>query len=353
MNTFGQHFRITTFGESHGTALGAVIDGCPAGLALTTQEIQAELNRRKPGQSALTTPRNEKDQVEILSGVFEGKTIGTPLACIVRNQDHQSKDYEFLRNTFRPGHADEMWHYKYGHRDHRGGGRSSGRETLARVIGGAIAKKILYAMAKTRVIAHVSSLGGVESNPEYFDREEIEKNPVRCADPHAVEKMISAVMEAKKQSESLGGEITLNIINCPPYLGNPVFGKIEGELARAVLSCGAVRSFEYGIGSDAKLQKGSVQNQISEGISGGMTTGEDITIRVSVKPTPSIAQKQNAKTTEGSIDDFVIGGRHDPTIPPRLAPVLESMASLVLVDALLAPPDRMDQIFREKKDSFE
>lgn len=348
MNTFGQYFRITTFGESHGVALGTVIDGCPAGLALGKEEIQAELNRRKPGQSSVTTQRKEKDQVEILSGVFEGKTTGTPLACIVRNEDQQSKDYEFLRNTFRPGHADEMWHYKYGHRDHRGGGRSSGRETLARVIGGVIAKKILYAMSRTRVIAHVSSLGGVVSDPKYFDREEIEKNPVRCGDPYAAEKMISAVMDAKKKSESLGGEITLCITHCPPYLGNPVFGKIEGELARAVLSCGAVRSFEYGVGTDAKFQKGSVQNQMSEGISGGMTTGEDITMRVSVKPTPSISQKQSAKTTEGSIDDFVIGGRHDPTIPPRLAPVLESMVSLVLVDSLLSPPDRMDQIFRGK-----
>lgn len=346
MNTFGKNFRVTTFGESHGVALGAIIDGCPAGLPLGEEEIQAELNRRKPGQSAMATPRKEKDQVEILSGVFEGKTIGTPIACVVRNQDQKSKDYEFLRTTFRPGHADEMWHYKYGHRDHRGGGRSSGRETLARVIGGAIAKKILYACNKTKIVAHVSSLAGISYSPENFDREEIEKNPVRCGDPIAAQKMIEAVMEAKKNSESVGGEITIQIINPPQYLGNPVFGKIEGELARAIMSCGATRSFEYGIGMEAKDQKGSIQNQRKEGISGGLTTGSDITLKISVKPTPSISQKQVANTTEGSINDFIVGGRHDPTIPPRLAPVLESMSALVLADALLAPVDRMDQIFR-------
>ena len=346
MNTFGKNFRITTFGESHGAALGTIIDGCPAGLPFTAEEIQAELNRRKPGQSAMATPRVEKDQVEILSGIFDGKTIGTPIACIVRNQNQASKDYDFLKTTFRPGHADEMWHYKYGHRDHRGGGRSSGRETLSRVIGGSIAKKILYANNKTKIVGHVSQLAGVSYDPENFDREEIEKNPVRCGDPIAAEKMIEAVMDAKRKSESVGGEITLQIVNPPKYLGSPVFGKIEGELARAIMSCGATRSFEYGIGVSAKDQKGSVQNQRKEGISGGITTGDDIFLKISVKPTPSISQKQTASTLDGDIDDFVIGGRHDPTIPPRLTPVLESMVALVLCDQLLAPVDRMDQIFR-------
>lgn len=346
MNTFGKNFRVTTFGESHGVALGAVIDGCPAGLEISTDDIQTELNRRKPGQSAMATPRVEKDQVEILSGVFEGKTIGTPISCVVRNQNQASGDYDFLKTTFRPGHADEMWHYKYAHRDHRGGGRSSGRETLARVIGGAFAKKILEVNSNTQIIGHVSALAGVEINPENINFEEIEQNPVRCADPIAAEKMIEAVMEAKRNSESVGGEITIQIKNPPKYLGGPVFGKIEGELARAIMSCGAVRSFSYGIGSQAKDQKGSVQNQKREGISGGITTGDDIFLTISVKPTPSISQKQVATTTDGKIDDFVIGGRHDPTIPPRLVPVLEAMVALVLTDYLLAPADRMDQIFR-------
>ncbi len=346
MNTFGQNFRVTTFGESHGVALGCIIDGCPAGLEISTEDIQAELNRRKPGQSAMATPRVEKDQVEILSGIFEGKTIGTPIACIVRNQDQASKDYDFLRTTFRPGHADEMWHFKYGHRDHRGGGRSSGRETLARVIGGAFAKKILQKNNETQIIGHVSALAGVTADENNFDESEIEKNPVRCANRESAEKMIEAVMEAKRKSESVGGEITIQIKNIAKYLGSPVFGKIEGELARAIMSCGAVRSFEYGIGKNAKNQKGSIQNQRKEGISGGITTGDDILLKISVKPTPSISQKQTAQTLNGEINDFVIGGRHDPTIPPRLVPVLEGMVAMVFADQLLAPVDRINQIFR-------
>ncbi len=349
MNTFGRNFRVTTFGESHGVALGAVIDGCPAGLEISTEEIQAELNRRKPGQSAMATPRIEKDQVEILSGIFEGKTIGTPIACIVRNQNQASKDYDFLKEVFRPGHADEGWFYKYEHRDHRGGGRSSGRETLARVIGGTFAKKILAENNATQIIAHVSSLAGVDScdiSHADFDTAEIEKNPVRCGDKKAAEKMIEAVIDAKRKSESVGGEITICIKNCAKYLGTPVFGKIEGELARGIMSCGAVRSFEYGIGSKAKHQVGSMQNKRKEGISGGLTTGDDIIITVSVKPTPSISQKQKANTPNGEISDFVIGGRHDPTIPPRLVPVLESMVAMTLADFLLESPDRMNQVFR-------
>ncbi len=345
MNTFGRYFRITTFGESHGIALGAIIDGCPAGFSFSAEEIQSELNRRKPGQSAVATPRNEKDQVEILSGIFEGKTIGTPIACIVRNEDQKSGDYDWLKTVFRPGHADEMWQKKYHHRDHRGGGRSSGRETIGRVIGGSLAKKLLYSIAGTKIIGHVSELAGVSADPERFDREVIETNMVRCGDAIAAVQMEEAVIEAKKNSESVGGEIEIIIKNVPTCLGSPVFGKLEGELARAILSCGAVRSFEYGIGKNAKAQKGSDQNKRKEGIAGGITTGDDIVIKVSVKPTPSISQKQTVQTVDGPVEDFVIGGRHDPTIPPRLVPVLESMVALVLVDFLLAPPDRMDQIF--------
>lgn len=324
--------------------LGAIIDGCPAGFAFSAEEIQAELNRRKPGQSAVATPRAEKDQVEILSGIFEGKTIGTPIACLVRNEDQKSNDYDWLKTVFRPGHADAMWQKKYHHRDHRGGGRSSGRETIGRVIAGSLAKKMLYSLANTKIIGHVCELGGVVANPDRFDREVIEQNVVRCGDPISAEAMVEAVMEAKRQSDSLGGAIEIIIKNPPACLGSPVFGKVEGELARALLSCGAVRSFEYGIGSQAKSQRGSEQNQRKEGISGGITTGDDIVIRVSVKPTPSISQPQTVQTVDGLQEGFVIGGRHDPTIPPRLVPVLESMVALVLIDFVLAPADRMDQI---------
>ncbi len=344
MNTFGRNFRVTTFGESHGTGLGAVIDGVPAGLEFSAEEFQIDLNRRKPGQSAMATPRNEKDQVEVLSGIFEGKTIGTPIACVIKNQDQKSKDYDWLRTTFRPGHADHVWHGKFQHRDHRGGGRSSGRETIGRVLGGSIAKKLLKVSSNCEVIAHVSSLAGVDANLEKIDFTEIEKNPVRCGDKEAAEKMVEAVMNAKKNSESVGGEITIFVKNPPPFLGAPVFGKIEGEFARALLSCGAVRSFEFGSGSEAKKQKGSVQNKMHEGISGGILTGEDFSLKISVKPTPSISQKQTVQTLEGEIENFVIGGRHDPTIPPRLAPVAEGMVAMVLADFLLAPADRMDQI---------
>ena len=245
MNTFGKNLRITTFGESHGVGLGAVIDGVPAGLEFSCEEFQADLNRRKPGQSAMATPRVEKDQVEVLSGIFEGKTIGSPIACVIKNQNQNSKDYDWLKTTFRPGHADEVSHGKFGHRDHRGGGRTSGRETIGRVLGGAIAKKILKVASNCEVFAHVSALAGVESNPENFKKEVIETNPVRCGDSEAAEKMIEAVMNAKKNSESVGGEITIFVKNPPRYLGSPVFGKIEAELAKGLLSCGAVRSFQF------------------------------------------------------------------------------------------------------------
>lgn len=344
MNTFGRYFRVTTFGESHGIALGAVIDGCPAGFSFDAAQMQAELNRRKPGQSVVSTPRVEKDQVEIVSGIFEGKTLGTPIACLVRNENQHSSDYDWLKTVFRPGHADEMWQRKYHHKDHRGGGRSSGRETIGRVMAGSLAKKILYASSNTKIIGHVCELGGVVADPLRFDREVIETNMVRCADPIAAIQMEQAVMEAKKKSESVGGAIEIIITNPPVCLGNPVFGKLEGELSRAVLSCGAVRSFEYGIGIAAKDQVGSVQNQKKEGISGGISTGDTIVLRMSIKPTPSISQPQKVQTNTGEQDNFIIGGRHDPTIPPRLVPVLEAMVALVLVDFLLAPPDRIDQI---------
>lgn len=345
MNTFGTHFRLTTFGESHGFALGAVLDGCPAGLSLSALDIQAELNRRKPGQSHITTPRQESDQAEILSGVFEDKTLGTPIAVVVRNADQRSKDYSQMKDIFRPGHADETWHKKYGHRDYRGGGRQSGRETLSRVIGGAIAKKLLSKISGTKIIGHVTQIADITATT--FDAQEIEKNLIRCADPIAAQKMEAYIVEAKKEHDSLGAMVEIRIGNPPAFLGTPVFGKVESDLAKALLSVGTTRSFEYGEGVVVSTRKGSEQNPLREGISGGISTGEDICLRIAIKPTPTIAQQQRMRTASGEEIDYTVHGRHDPIIAPRFVPVAESMVALVLADHLLAPPDRMDQVFRK------
>ncbi len=339
MNTFGKNFRVTSFGESHGTALGAVIDGCPAGLKLKLTDIQKELDRRKPGQSKITTPRKEKDQAEILSGIFEDKTLGTPIAIIVRNKDAKSKDYKKLKNIFRPGHADQIWEEKYGHRDYRGGGRSSGRETIGRVIGGAIAKKLL---GKTKIIAHTEVVGNIFA--EKFNIKEIEKNPLRCADKNKAKEMMEAIKQAQKEKDSLGGIVRIEIINPPKYLGEPVFEKLQARLAEALLSIGAVRSFEFGSGLCVADMKGSEQNLEKEGISGGISTGNNISIAIAVKPTPSIAQKQQALNNKGKKVDIEIKGRHDPVIIPRLIPVAEAMCAMVLADLLLEPPSFVSQL---------
>lgn len=345
MNTFGQYFKVTTFGESHGVALGTVIDGCPAGLQLNLKDIQIELNRRKPGQSKITTPRKEGDIAEILSGVFEEKTIGTPIAVIVRNKDQNSKDYSQMQNIFRPGHADETWHEKYHYRDHRGGGRQSGRETLSRVIAGAVAKKLLYYTSKTKIIGSVFSLGEIKS--ENYNEEEIENNIIRCADKNAAKKMEELIIATMKKQDSLGAEINIKIKNPPKYLGSPVFEKLEANLAKAILSVGTTRSFEYGEGIKVASKLGSEQNKINEGISGGISNGEEININIAIKPTPTISQIQKMKTAGNKIIDFSVKGRHDPVIAPRFVPVAESMVAIVLADMLLAPPDRVDQIFRK------
>lgn len=344
MNTFGTHFRITTFGESHGIALGVVIDGCPAGLPISAEEIAAELGRRRPGQSAVTTPRDEKDTPEILSGIFEGKTLGTPIAIVVRNEDQHSKDYGKMREIFRPGHSDEVWHEKYGLRDFRGGGRQSGRETIGRVIGGAIAKKLMTEVSGTQITASVVQIGNIVA--EKYDAAEIEKNIVRCGDKIAAEKMIAEIEKARQEHDSLGALVEIRITNPPKNLGNPVFGKIEAELAKALLSIGTTRSFEYGEGMKVASRRGSEQNPFREGISGGITTGEEIRLRVALKPTPTIAQSQKMRTAKGEEVDFTVHGRHDPCIAPRFVPVAEAMVALVLADFVLAPPDRMEQIFR-------
>lgn len=344
MNTFGTYFRLTTFGESHGKALGAVINGCPAGLSLSEEEIALELARRRPGQSDMATPRNESDTPEILSGIFEGKTIGTPIAVLVRNTDQHSKDYSALKEVFRPGHADEVWSQKYGHRDHRGGGRQSGRETLSRVIGGAIAKKLLQTVTQTEIFAHVVQLGNIHA--ERFEKEEIEKNPLRCADPLVAKQMEELVRKTKKEGDSLGALVEIVVENPPKLCGSPVFGKIEAELAKALLSVGTTRSFEFGEGISVAGRFGSEQNPKREGISGGITTGETIRIRVAIKPPPSIGKQQEMKRLEGGTVQTSVTGRHDPTIAPRFVPVAESMVALVLADALLAPPERIDLLFR-------
>lgn len=344
MNTFGTHFRVTTFGESHGVALGAIVDGCPAGLPIDGEFIAAELRRRRPGQSHVSTPRKEDDAPEILSGIFENKTIGTPITIIVRNSDQRSGDYNTLKDIFRPGHADEVWHEKFNHRDYRGGGRQSGRETLSRVIGGAIAKKLLLETCKTRIIGHVTQIGVIHAN--HFDETEIEKNPIRCADKEAAKLMEGLIMETKDKHDSLGAMVEIIVKNPPRMCGSPVFGKLEAEFAKAILSIGTTRSFEYGEGISVASRLGSEQNKFREGISGGISTGDEIRIRVAIKPPPTIAQKQQMKTAAGDTIDYSVGGRHDPTIAPRFVPVAEAMIAIVLADALLAPPDRIDQLFR-------
>jgi len=339
MNIFGKNFKVITFGESHGKALGAIVDGCPAGIKLNKKDIQKELDRRKPGQSRVTTSRKESDCAEILSGVFEDKTLGTPICVIVKNQDAIPKDYKNLKDIFRPGHADQTWQEKFGHRDYRGGGRSSGRETIGRVIAGAIAKKILALKSKIKIIGHVFAVN--EITAKKFQEKEIEKNIIRCADSQVAKEMIKAVEKANLNQDSLGGLVKIEIKSMLKSLGEPVFSKIEAELAKAILSIGAVRSFEIGAGLKAAKNLGSQQNKIKEGIAGGITTGDDITITLAVKPTPTIAQKQKTINASGKKVYFQAKGRHDPIILPRLVPVAEAMCALVLVDFLLSPTSKI------------
>ncbi len=317
-NTFGHLFRLTTWGESHGQAIGGVIDGCPAGIPLSEKDIQPDLDRRRPGQSNLTTERAETDQVEILSGVFEGKTTGTPISLIIYNKDQRPEDYEKIKNTYRKGHADETYDLKYGFRDYRGGGRASARETAMRVAGAAIAKKVLStAGEKTKVIAYTKQIGDLTVNEPDFNV--IEQNPVRAADLKVAKQMESAILEAKEAGDSLGATLEAQISNCPIGLGEPVFDKFKADLAKATLSINAVLGFEYGPGFDVANLKGSENNKIETGIYGGITNGKPITIRVALKPTASIK----------------IEGRHDPCLAPRAVPVLEAMIWLTIVDHYL------------------
>lgn len=326
-NSFGELLRITTFGESHGPALGVVIDGCPPGIPLSEEDLLPELKRRSPGQSAITTARSEEDIPEILSGVFEGITTGMPIAVIVRNGNQRSEDYEKLRTVMRPGHADETYAGKYGHRDHRGGGRSSGRETLSRVIAGVVARKLLP--TDTHIIGHTLSIGPIKAVT--YKPAVIEKNPVRCADATAAKKMEAYILDLKEKHDSTGGIIEIRIENPPPSLGDPVFRKLKARLAGVVMSIGAVTGYEYGAGFQAATMKGSeyiANRENFGGMLGGISTGETIVLRVGVKPTSSVGK-------------VAASGRHDPCIVPRVIPVLEAMVALVLADCFL-----MQQAYR-------
>lgn len=345
-NTFGKMFRVTTFGESHGTALGVVIDGCPAKMPLSTVDIQKELDRRRPGQSRVTSQRMEGDKAEILSGVFEGRTLGTPIAIVVYNKDQRSKDYDAFKEIFRPGSADYTYFSKYGIRDYRGGGRASGRETVGRVAGGAIAKKVL-AYRNTRIIAHTKEVYGIKAKT--FDESLIEKNPVRCADPKAALLMEKKIAEIARQGDSLGGIVEIIVKNPPYNAGEPVFDKLDADLAKALMSIGAVKGVEIGEGFNAANLMGSENNDIlyddgkklrhktnhAGGIEGGIANGEDIIIRIAVKPTPSISKEQTAMDVMCKTKKIIIEGRHDPCICPRIVPVAEAMVALVLVDHML------------------
>jgi len=338
-NSFGQVFRITTFGESHGGAVGVVVDGMTPGIELTTEEVQKQLDRRKPGQSSITTPRKEPDTVNILSGIFEGKTTGTPLLMILYNSDFEPEAYVAIKDMFRPGHADFTYLQKYGVRDWRGSGRASGRETAGRVAGGAVARKLLAGRNIT-VRAHTAKAAGVTCHS--YDPEVIEKNPLRACDAEAAKEMEKRVTALKEQDDSAGGIVECRISGVAPGLGEPVFDKLDAELAHAMLSIGAVKGIEFGAGFRVAEMSGSEHNdQMGEngfltnnagGIIGGISNGEEIVFRVAVKPTSSIARLQQTVDMEGKTRTIRTEGRHDACICPRIVPVVEAMACLVLED---------------------
>ncbi|HCZ37083.1 MAG TPA: chorismate synthase [Cytophagales bacterium] len=349
MNSYGTLFRISTFGESHGPAIGVVIDGCPAGLPIDEAFIQAELNRRKPGQSKITTQRKEDDTFKILSGVFEGKSTGTPIAIVIENQDQRSKDYSHIENTYRPSHADFTYDAKYGFRDYRGGGRSSARETAARVAAGAIAK-LLLKTAGVEIQAFVSQVGDLKA-PHYtqLDLSKTEDNIVRCPDATTAEKMITLIDQVRLDRDTIGGVVTGVIKNTPVGLGEPVFDKLHAELGKAMLSINAVKGFEYGSGFEGVTLLGSQHNDEfyndggkiktktnhSGGVQGGISNGEDIYFNVAFKPVATIMQDQPTVDKDGNEATVSGKGRHDPCVVPRAVPIVEAMAALVLADFYL------------------
>lgn len=356
---FGTLFQISTWGESHGEGVGVVVDGCPAGLPLEASDIQAYLNRRRPGQSQYATPRREADEVEILSGIFEGRTTGTPISMLVRNKTQQSKDYSEIAGYYRPGHADYTFDRKFGFRDYRGGGRSSGRETIARVAAGAVAARVLQALGIS-VTAYTRSIGPVSIREEAFSMEEIRRNPLYMPDAQAAQEAAAYLDACMKSQDSSGGVIECVIHGMPAGVGQPVFGKLDALLAQAVLSIGAVKGFEVGDGFAAARAKGSENNDPfvrrpdgqtakaanhAGGILGGLSDGSDIVFRAAVKPTPSISRPQQTVTKDGEEITVQIHGRHDPVIVPRAVVVVESMAALAVTDLLFVNMcSRLDKI---------
>ena len=357
-NTFGKAFRVTTFGESHGKGLGLIIDGCPAGLKIDEPFIQQELARRRPGQSKIVTQRKEPDQVEILSGVFEGKATGTPIGMVIKNKDQKSKDYSHIADKFRPSHADFTYHEKYGVRDYRGGGRSSARETAARVAAGAVAKLFLQSQGIT-IQGYVSQVGAIKVAQSYqqLDMANVEKTPVRCPDLEVAAEMIDLIKKVKKAGDTIGGVVTGIIHGCPTGLGEPAFDKLHADLGKAMLSINACKGFEYGSGFDGVAMRGSEHNDpfyqaevggirtstnYSGGIQGGISNGMDIYYRVAFKPVATIVHAQQSVNEAGESVEVVGKGRHDPCVLPRAVPIVEAMAALVVADHLLR--HRMTQL---------
>jgi chorismate synthase len=344
-NTFGKLFKLTTFGESHGEAIGGIIDGCPAGIFLDFEKIALEMARRKPGQSKIVSQRKESDTVQFLSGIFEGKTTGTPIGFIIPNENQKSEDYSHLKENYRPSHADYVYEKKYGIHDYRGGGRSSARETASRVVGGAIAKQII---SNIKINAFVSSVGDVFINKPYQDLDFslIETNIVRCPDSETAAKMEQLITQVKKEGDTVGGTITCVIQNVPIGLGEPVFDKLHAELGKAMLSINAVKGFEFGSGfcgatmtgsqhNDLYNEDGTTKTNLSGGIQGGISNGMDIYFRVAFKPVATLLQKQDVLTNHGEVIEQQGKGRHDPCVVPRAAPIVEAMAALVIADYYL------------------
>lgn len=341
-NTFGNRFRVTTFGESHGAAIGGVIDGCPAGVSLNLEQIQQELDRRKPGQSKIVTQRKEADEVRFLSGIFEGKTTGTPIGFIIENTNSKSQDYEHIKDTYRPSHADYVYDEKYGHRDYRGGGRSSARETACRVVAGAIAKQVL---SNVKITAYVASVGDIAVEKQYseLDFNTIEQNPVRCADPIIAVQMEDLIKSVKKDGDSIGGTIICVVENVPIGLGEPVFDRLDADLAKAMLGINAVKGVEFGSGFEGTKLRGSQHNDVilpdgttktnnAGGIVGGISNGMDIYFKVAFKPTATLMKDQQSINSLHEVVTVQGKGRHDACVLPRAVPIVEAMTAITLLD---------------------
>jgi len=345
-SSFGKLLKLSTFGESHGEAIGGILDGVPSNISIDLNKIQQQLDRRKPGQSSITTQRKESDTVQILSGIFEGKTTGAPIGFIIPNENQKSKDYDHLMDVFRPSHADFTYEKKYGHRDFRGGGRSSARETACRVVAGAIVQQIL-AIKGVSIVAHVDQVGDIRlHSSKFYSQEEADATIVRCPDTAIANKMIELIQEVRKDGDTIGGAISCSIIGLPVGLGEPVFDKLHADLGKAMLSINAVKGFEIGSGFEGVKQRGSQHNDVfhpdgttqtnnSGGVQGGISNGMPVQFRVAFKPVATLMQTQESIDKEGNLVDLEGKGRHDPCVVPRAVPIVEAMAALVVLDALL------------------